>query len=313
MPSSGTPSCVGEPLAAAGAEHLRGHVLDHAEELHPGLLRHLRGPRRDLLREELRRRHDDRLRARQELAERDRDVAGPRRHVDDEHVELAPVHVGEELLERAVQHRAAPHHRLVVVEEEPDRHQLQVVRTGGTIILSTSTGFCGSRAGAGSSGRRRRRRARRPRGQRRTRRRGSRSASTCRRRPCPMRPRSPARRGRARFRSSLGRAAAQLRRQRRALVGLITSNSSRTDSTPSTAPTASATCSWKEERSGQPTTVSAIVTATSPPSSRRRAPCRGRPRAGAAPGRSPRRALRAPHHIESPCDSAFTATAMIGP
>ena len=31
-PSSGTPSCVGEPLAAAGAEHLRGHVLDHAEQ-----------------------------------------------------------------------------------------------------------------------------------------------------------------------------------------------------------------------------------------------------------------------------------------
>ena len=39
----------------------------------------------------------------------------------------SPVHVGEELLERAMQHRAAPHHRGVVVEEETDRHQLEVV------------------------------------------------------------------------------------------------------------------------------------------------------------------------------------------
>ena len=116
-----------EALAAAGAEDLRGHVLDHAEELHPGLPRHLRGAARDLLRERLRRRHDDRLGAREHLAERDRDVAGARRHVDDEHVELAPVDVLEELLERAVQHRPAPHQRLVVVDEEADRHQLQVV------------------------------------------------------------------------------------------------------------------------------------------------------------------------------------------
>ncbi len=46
--------------------------------------------------------------------------------------------------------------------------------------------------------------------------------------------------------------------------GLITSNSSFTEVTPSTAPTSRATCSWKELRSGQPTTVSAIVTDTSP-------------------------------------------------
>ena len=44
-----------------------------------------------------------------------------------EHVQLAPVDVREELLERAVQHRAAPHDGRVVVEEEADRHQLQVV------------------------------------------------------------------------------------------------------------------------------------------------------------------------------------------
>ena len=126
-PRNGVSSCAREPLAAARAEDLRRHVLDHAEQLHAGLQRHLGRATRDLLRERLRRRHDDRLGARKQLAERDRDVAGPRRHVDDEHVELAPVDVLEELLERLVQHRPAPHHRLVVVEEEADRHQLQVV------------------------------------------------------------------------------------------------------------------------------------------------------------------------------------------
>jgi hypothetical protein len=41
------------------------------------------------------------------------------------------VDVGEELLERAVQHRAAPHHGLVAaLEEEADRHELQAVLDG---------------------------------------------------------------------------------------------------------------------------------------------------------------------------------------
>ena len=50
-----------------------------------------------------------------------RDIATspvPRRHIDEERVEVAPVDVGEELLERPVQHRPAPHDRRVLVEEE---------------------------------------------------------------------------------------------------------------------------------------------------------------------------------------------------
>ena len=49
-----------------------------------------------------------------------------RGHVDQKCVELAPVHVREELLERLVQHRAAPHDRRVLLEEEADRHELEV-------------------------------------------------------------------------------------------------------------------------------------------------------------------------------------------
>src|SRR5207249_7951521 len=56
-------------LAAAGAEDLAGHVLDHSDESHPGLLRHRAGAGRHLLRSRLWSRDDDRLRARQQLAQ----------------------------------------------------------------------------------------------------------------------------------------------------------------------------------------------------------------------------------------------------
>ena len=125
VPSSGTPSSSASCAPPPEPNDLAAHVLDHAEQLLARLLRHHRGARGDLLGERLRRRHDEHLGARQQLAERDRHVAGAGRHVDDERVELAPVDVGEELLERAVEHRPAPHHRRVLVEEVADRDQLQ--------------------------------------------------------------------------------------------------------------------------------------------------------------------------------------------
>ena len=116
---------VGELAAATRPESVSAHVLHDAEELLARLLRHHRGAGGDLLRERLRRRHDEHLGAREQLAERDRHVACTGRHVDDDRVELAPVNVREELFERAVEHRPAPHHGSVVVEEVADRDQLQ--------------------------------------------------------------------------------------------------------------------------------------------------------------------------------------------
>ena len=238
-----------------------------ADQAKARLLRHRRRARGDLLGERLRRRDDDGLGARQQLAERDRDVAGARRHVDDKHVELAPVDVLQELLERPVQHRAAPHHRLVVVEEEADRHQLQVVRDRrDDHLVDDHRLLVDARACAGSSGRRCPRRECPPRARaRRAPRRCWRSASTCRRRPCPTRPRSRVSsagswtpRGSAPPRSFVVSAARS--------SGVITSNESVTEATPGSPPTCSATCVSKLERSGQPTTVNAIVTDTSPPS-----------------------------------------------
>ena len=48
----------------------------------------------------------------------------------DEVVGLAPVHVGEELLERLVEHRTAPDDRLVLAGEEPHRDHAHAVRLG---------------------------------------------------------------------------------------------------------------------------------------------------------------------------------------
>ena len=127
---------VGEPLAAArsedllpGADEVR-HVLGDTDDAEAHLLCHSGRPHRDLLRGRLRGRHDEHLRPGQQLAERDRDVPRPGWHVDDERVQLAPVDVREKLFECPVEHRAAPHHRGVVIEEEADRHQLQIASHG---------------------------------------------------------------------------------------------------------------------------------------------------------------------------------------
>ena len=183
---------------------------------HAGLAGHLGRAPRHRLGGRLRRGHEHQVGLRQQLAERDRDVAGAGRHVDHQVVELAPVDVGQELLERAVQHRPAPHDGGVVLGEEPDRHHL--AGRGRPAARSSrrrppAGGRC--RACGGSSSRRCRRRSRPPRRRRPPARPpGSRSASTCRRRPCPTRPRSP---GCARS-SAIGFSPS--RRRRRALQAL---------------------------------------------------------------------------------------------
>ena len=61
----------------------------------------------------------------------------PGRHVDQQVVERAPVDVGEELLERAMQHRPAPHTEPPSSRKNPIDMTLRSCATGGTIILST--------------------------------------------------------------------------------------------------------------------------------------------------------------------------------
>ena len=61
------------------------------------------------------------------LRQRQLRIAGARRHVDHQHVELAPLHVAQHLFERARHHGAAPDHRRVLVDDVADRHGLETV------------------------------------------------------------------------------------------------------------------------------------------------------------------------------------------
>ena len=140
---------VGQRLAAALAEELEalaagrheaGHVLDDAGDLEVDLVRHLGRAARDLLRGRLRRRDDQEPRLRQQLGERHRDVAGARRQVDEQEVELAPVHVLEELRERLVQHRPAPDDGGSSSTKKPIDMTFTPWASSGTILRSAETG-----------------------------------------------------------------------------------------------------------------------------------------------------------------------------
>ena len=124
-------------FAATGAEEVItlaivtgevAHVLDDAVQLEVHLLAHECGALGHPLRCRLWRRHDVQLRARQELGERKRDIAGAWRKVDQQVLGFVPEHVGEELLERLVQHRPTPDDRLVFLGEEAHRDRTDAVR-----------------------------------------------------------------------------------------------------------------------------------------------------------------------------------------
>ena len=113
---------------AAVAAHVHAHVLDDAEHGHVDLLEHLEALAGVGERDVLRRGDDDGARDRHALRERELDVAGAGRHVDHEVVEIAPVRVAEQLGQRLRDHRSAPHHRLLGIDEEADRHGREPMR-----------------------------------------------------------------------------------------------------------------------------------------------------------------------------------------
>lgn len=97
----------------------------------------------------LRRGHDEDLRGRQQLGHRDRDVAGAGRQVHEEDVEVAPVDVGQELLQRPVEHRPAPHDGGVALGEHADGDDLHAVGVGRHDHLLDLGGTAGDAEHAG--------------------------------------------------------------------------------------------------------------------------------------------------------------------
>ncbi len=114
-------------LVAALRADVDRHVLDDAEDRDADLLEHLEALARVDERDVLRRGDDHGAGHRHLLRERELDVAGARRQVDHQVVELAPARVLQQLLQRLRHHRAAPDHRRVDVDQEADRDRLQAV------------------------------------------------------------------------------------------------------------------------------------------------------------------------------------------
>ncbi|MCY1361370.1 hypothetical protein D9M69_480350 [compost metagenome] len=112
------------------------HVLHDAQDRHADLLEHLDALARVEQRDVLRRGDDHRARHRHALAQRELDVAGARRHVDDQVVEVFPVGLAQQLLERLRGHGAAPDHGLVGVDQEADRHHLHAMALLGLHVLA---------------------------------------------------------------------------------------------------------------------------------------------------------------------------------
>ena len=106
---------------------VRAHVLDDAEHRHFDLLEHAQTLARIEQRDVLRRRHDHGAADRHSLRQRELDIARAGRHVDDQVVELAPARRFQQLHQRLRHHRSAPHHRLLFVDQEADRHDLHAV------------------------------------------------------------------------------------------------------------------------------------------------------------------------------------------
>ena len=106
---------------------MRRHVFDHPEDLRPHLVEHVECLAGVQKRQILRGGDDDGARDLRLLGQGHLHVAGTGRQVDDQHVQLAPLHLRQHLLKRAHQHRAAPDDRLILAGHQADGHQRDAV------------------------------------------------------------------------------------------------------------------------------------------------------------------------------------------
>ena len=113
-------------VATVGAT-VDGHVFDDAQDGHADLLEHAQALARVQQGDVLRRGDDDGAGQRHALAQRERDVAGARRHVDQQVVQIPPVGLVEQLIQGLGGHRPAPDHGLVGFDQEADAHHLHTV------------------------------------------------------------------------------------------------------------------------------------------------------------------------------------------
>ena len=116
----------GDRLAAVRADE-RGHVLDRAEHADPAGREELEQPLRVEVRDVLRPDDDDHAVERQRPHQLLLHVARPRRQVDQQVVELAPRRLGDELAQQQLGRDRRQRERLVLADQEPDRHEPEPV------------------------------------------------------------------------------------------------------------------------------------------------------------------------------------------
>ena len=104
------------------------HVLNQAQDRRLKRVKHVNRLTRVDQRHVLRSRYNNSARHVGLLAERQLNIARPRRQVDQQHVQLTPVHLTEHLLQRTHQHRTPPDHRFIRINEQANRHDRDAMR-----------------------------------------------------------------------------------------------------------------------------------------------------------------------------------------
>ena len=127
-------------LAAIGANEGR-HILDNAEHRNIDLAEHLQTLAGVDQGNILRCGDDHRAGDRHFLGQCQLRVAGARRHVDHQHIQLAPGNIVEHLAHRAGHHWAAPDHRAILVNQETHGHQRHAVADNRRYLVAVALGL----------------------------------------------------------------------------------------------------------------------------------------------------------------------------
>ena len=99
----------------------RAHVFDYSGDSQETATRHVGGANSNFLCRDCRRRDDNQISARQHSRQTHLHVAGARRHVDQQIIKFAPVHVFQELFDCFCEHQTTPHQRRAFVFDEHAR------------------------------------------------------------------------------------------------------------------------------------------------------------------------------------------------
>ena len=113
-------------MATVGT-HVHRHVFHNAQNRHAHFFKHLDALFGIEQSDVLGGGHNHGARHGHALAERELDVTGAGRHVDDQVVQIFPIGLAQQLLKCLRGHGAAPNHGFVLVHQETNRHHLNAI------------------------------------------------------------------------------------------------------------------------------------------------------------------------------------------